>query len=113
MGIERQVISQQVDVGGQQAAQALAPDAGHPAILALPEPAVVHQDGIGIALDGSLKQRLAGRDAGHQANDLGTSFHLQTIWAIIPEPSGLQQPVQIIHQFFALHRDNFPCTGCG
>jgi hypothetical protein len=90
--IERQMIGQQVDVVSQQSGQALTPDTGHAAILALPEIAMVHQDGIGISGHCSIQQGLAGRDAGNQANDPVASFHLQTVWAIIPELSGTKSP---------------------
>ena len=99
MRVERQVVGQQVDVVGQQGFQALAADAGDAAILAFPEIAVMHEDGIGPARHGDVEQRLAGGDAGDDAHDLGASFHLQAVWAIIAELRGLQQPVQIVHQF--------------
>ena len=57
----------------------------------------------GTALDGRLDQGLAGGNTGDDAPHLGPSFHLQAVWAIIPELCGLQQLFQILHQFFTFH----------
>jgi hypothetical protein len=43
------------------------------------------QDGVGRHARGRLEQGLRGRDAGDQALHLRASFHLQAVWAIIPE----------------------------
>jgi hypothetical protein len=39
----------------------------------------------GIRTPRSIQQRLAGRHPAHDAPDLRPSFHLQAVWAIIPE----------------------------
>jgi hypothetical protein len=90
--IERQMIGQQVDVVSQQSGQALTPDTGHAAILALPEIAMVHQDGIGISGHCSIQQRLAGRDTGNQANDLGRVLPLADRLGNNPGTFGHQSP---------------------
>ena len=89
MRIERQVIGQQADVVGEQGFQPLAADAGDAAILALPEVAVMDENGIGSARDCGVEQRLAGGHAGNDTPYLGASFHLQPVWAIIAEVRGL------------------------
>ena len=53
------------------------------------------QDCISAAGDRDIKQALVGGHAGEQALDLRPSFHLQAVWAIIPEPPCLQQLVQV------------------
>ena len=85
MGIERQVIGEEVDVVGEQGADAATAETGDATILAFPEPAVMNEDRISAACNRGFEQRLAGGDAGDDAADLGASFHLQTVWAIIPE----------------------------
>jgi hypothetical protein len=53
------------------------------------------QQRVGPALDGGLDQRLAGGHPADDAPDPFASFHLQAVWAIIPEARGVQQSVQI------------------
>jgi hypothetical protein len=67
MGIQRQVVGEQVDVVRQQARHALLAKARDAAVLGFPEPAVMHQQRIGAALDGRLDQRLAGGDPADDA----------------------------------------------
>jgi hypothetical protein len=69
--IERQVVGEQVDVVRQQQGQALLHPAGDAPVLAAPEQAVVHEDGVGAGGDGRLDQRAAGGHAGDDAPDLG------------------------------------------
>ena len=67
-------------------AQAPAPETRHAAVLALPEHAVMHEDGVMPAGDRKVDQRLAGGHPAQHAQDLGASFHLQAVWAIILQP---------------------------
>ncbi len=103
MRIERQMVGDQTDVVGQQHADTPTADAGNAPILPLPEPAVVDKDGVGRAGDGRLDQCLAGRDASHDAHHLRTSFHLQTVWAIIPEARCFKLFIKMAHQFVTFH----------
>ncbi|GHU20753.1 hypothetical protein FACS189475_09850 [Betaproteobacteria bacterium] len=60
----------------QQGLHAQLAEAGHPAVLASPEPAVVYQQGVGAALDGGIDQRLAGGHAiySKSGGSLGIGF---------------------------------------
>lgn len=104
VGIQGQVVGKKIDVGLEQGPQASLADTGDAAILAPPEIAVVHQDGIGFSSNGGIYQGLAGRHPGDNSAYLGLAFHLQAVWAIIPEPRRLQELVQIARQFISLHR---------
>ncbi len=86
MHVERQVVGEQADVVGEQGAQAPTPETGHAAVLALPEQAVMHEDGVMPAGDRQVEQGLAGGHPAQHAQDLGASFHLQAVWAIILQP---------------------------
>ena len=103
MRIEWQVVSQQVNVVTQQGVEASLADAGDAAIFAFPEIAMMNKDGVGATFNSRVEQRLTGGNTSHETSDLGTSFHLQAIWAIIAELRGLQQLIQIVHQFFTFH----------
>jgi hypothetical protein len=85
----------------QQARHALFAKSGDATVLGFPEPAVVHQQGIGPALDCRLDQGLAGGDSAHHAAHLLPAFHLQTVWAIIAEPRGIEFLVQPGTKFLA------------
>ena len=61
------------------------------------------EHGIGLAHHRNVEQRLAGADAAHHAPHLGASFHLQTVWAIIPVLRRAQKSVQIARQIVPLH----------
>ena len=79
----------------QQARHALPAKTRDAAILGFPEPAVMDQHRVRAALDGRLDQRLAGGDAANDLLNALAPFHLQAVWAIIPEARRLQQRVQI------------------
>ena len=99
VGIERQVVGEQADVVRQQQAQALLHPAHDSPVLATPEQAVVHEQGIGARGNGSLDQGAAGRHAADDALDTVLALDLQTIRAVVLEALGLQQPVQATQQF--------------
>ncbi|EKE17692.1 MAG: hypothetical protein ACD_10C00317G0001 [uncultured bacterium] len=101
--IERQMVSQQVDVMANQSPQTLPAYPGDATIVTFPEIAVMHQNGIGISRHRRIKQSLAGRHSGDNALHLAASFHLQAVWAIIPKLTGLQKLIQILHQCVAFH----------
>jgi len=103
VAIERQMVSNEVDVVPEQRLQTRLANAGDAAILAAPEPAMMDEDGVRATFDRRVQQRLTGRYAGDQAPDLRASFHLQAVWAIIPEAPCLQQIVQVACQFVAFH----------
>jgi hypothetical protein len=94
MGIQWQVVGEQVDVVRKKQGQALLHPAGHPAVLAAPEQPVMHEDGIGSGLDRRLDQCAAGGDAGHQSPHFALALDLQPIGPIILEPFGLEQAVE-------------------
>lgn len=105
MRIEREVIGEEVDVVRQQGTDAAAADTGDAPILALPEPAVMDEQRIGTARDGGVDQCLAGGNAGNDALHGSASFHLQTVWAIIPEARRFQRCVQVALQFITFHAE--------
>lgn len=90
MGVERQVVGQQIDVMRQEQAQALLHPAGDGAILPAPEQAVMHENRAGTSLYGGLDQRTAGGDTGNQLADPRAAFHLQAIGAVVLEALGLK-----------------------
>ena len=87
--IQRQMVGKQVDVIRQQQPQTLAHPASDAAVLATPEKAVVHKNGVGPASDGRFDQRPAGRHATHQAGNIGLALDLQTVGAVVLETFGL------------------------
>lgn len=103
MGVQGQVIGEEVDIPAQQGRQALFAKAGDPAILAPPEPAVVHQHPVRLLGHRRIQQGLAG---GHPADQTAygfPAFHLQAVWAIILETAGFQKLIQIGRQCVSLH----------
>ena len=94
MGVQWQVVGEQVDVMLQQQRQPLLHPASHAAILATPEQSVVHQDGSGLRIDCRLDQRTAGGDTSDQAPNFGPAFDLQAVGAIVAEQLRLQQAIE-------------------
>ena len=101
VGIQRQVVGEQVDVVGQQQRQALLHPAGDPAVPAAPEQAVVHKNRIGLRRNGRLDERAAGRDAGDDFANLRPPLDLQAIGAVVLEALGLQQRVKGLQQILS------------
>jgi hypothetical protein len=101
MGIERQVVGVQIDLVAQQAGQPLLAQPDDPAVFAAPEIAVVHQHRVGLPADRRVKQGLACGDAGDESAQLGASFHLQTVWAIIAQTRRLKELIEVGEQRFA------------
>jgi hypothetical protein len=104
MGIQRQVVGEQVDVVRQQSRHALFAETRDAPVLGLPEPAVMHQQRIRAALGRGLDQRLAGGDPADDAPDALAAFHLQAVWAIIAKTRGVQLGIQPGAQFFTCDR---------
>ena len=103
MGVQRQVVGEQVDVVREQQGQALLHPAGDAAILAAPEQAVVHKDGVGLGLHRRLDQGAAGSDARNQPPHVFLALHLQPIGPVVLEPLGLEQAVEGLQELL--------CTG--
>ena len=59
------------------------------------------------ARHGGIQKRLARRHPADDALHLRPSFHLQAVWAIIPEAFNLEQSVEMALQFNSFH-DRFP-----
>ncbi len=106
VGVQRQVIGDQVDVVRQQLRQAGFFHAQHARVFVFPEVTVVHQNGVGLQGNRRVDQRRAGGDASNDAADVRAPFHLQAIRAVILEPPGLQHAVQSLKHIAALHRTN-------
>ncbi|CFP59723.1 Uncharacterised protein [Bordetella pertussis] len=107
VGIQRQVIGQQVQFVAQRQRQAGAARAEHAAVLVAPEPAVVHQHRVGAALDRRAQKRLGGRHAGDNVRDLGLAFDLQPVGTIVLESRRLQRAVQPVGQLADMDRFHY------
>ena len=107
MHVEREVVGEQADVVGEQGAQPPTPETGHAAVVALPEQAVMNEDGVMTTGDREVEQRLARGHPAQHAQHLGASFHLQTVWAIILQPWSVEQGVEMIPEFGELHASSF------
>ncbi len=103
MAVERQVISDQVDVMLEQRLQTRLAKPGETPILATPEPTMMHKQGIGLPLDCRVDQRLTGCNASDDTLYLRATFHLPAVWAIIPEALRFKQVIEIARQFFTFH----------
>jgi serine protease DegQ len=101
--VERQVIGDQIDVMLEQRLQTRLAKTGDATILAAPKPAMMHQNGISLARDRRVDQRLAGGYASHDAPYLAVAFHLQAVWAIIAKAFRFKQLIEIARQFFTFH----------
>jgi hypothetical protein len=90
--IQRQVVGKKIDVVRQQQLQALLHPARDPAILATPEQAVVHENGVGrAAMAASISALLAVTPLTTRRSAF-LALHLQAIGAVVFETFGLQQP---------------------
>ena len=101
MRIQRQVVGEKVDVVAQQQAEPLLHPAGDAAVLAAPEQAVVHEDGIGLGMDGGLDQRAARGHAGDDLAHRGAAFDLQAVGPVVLEALGGEQQVERMEEFVA------------
>ena len=96
MRVQRQVVGIEIDAGIHQAPHARAQPARQPPVLAAPEQAVVHQQGVSAGGDGGIDESQAGGDARDDAAHLGPTLDLQTVRPIILESLWLQQLLQEI-----------------
>ena len=101
VGIQRQVVGDEIDVVLEQQGQALPHPARDRAILTAPEQPVVHKDRVGPHGDRRLHKRKTGSDAGHDPQDLRAPLHLQPVGPVVPEALGLQQAVQVVKQLLS------------
>ena len=107
VGIERQVVREQIDVVAKQKAQALLHPAGHAGVLAAPEQAVVNEDGVGLGMNCGFYQRAAGRDARDDFPHHGAALDLQAVRSVVLEAGRRKKKVEGMQQFVAggAHRD--------
>ncbi len=112
MGIRGQMVGEQVHVVAKQGPQTLTAQAGDATILTTPEIAVMHQHRIRLPRHRRIEQSLAGRHAANHPAYLSTSFHLQPVWAIIPEAPEFEQIVELTLPFGSFHGrlSLNPCT---
>ena len=101
VGIQRQVVGEEVDVVRQQARQTLLHPAGHTAILSAPEQAVVHEDSVGTGRHGGVDEGKAGGHAGDDLAHRRFALDLQAIGAVVTEECRLQQGVESGEQLLA------------
>src|SRR5690606_34534381 len=106
MCVQRQMIGKEIDVMLEQGRHALLAEAGNTAVFALPEPAVMHQDGVRPAFDGGVDQGLTCRRTTQDTFGFSSSFHLQTVWAIIAKARRLKQSVEIGAQIVTQHANS-------
>ena len=102
MGIERQVVSKQVDAVRQQQAQPVTHPTGDAPILAAPKQAMVHHNGIGLYSDGRFDQCPTGGDAADQALHIPIALDLQAIGAVIVKFFRLKQSIKGLAQNFGV-----------
>ena len=98
MGVQRQVVGQQTDIGLQQTSNPLPFHAADARIFAAPEITVVDQYGVGFPFDGRVNQGQRCGDPADQFAHRLPAFDLQAVRAIILEIFGLQQSVGLSHQ---------------
>ena len=55
----------------------------------------MHEQGIGTARNRRIDQRQTGGYAGDNVPHFGATFHLQAVWAIIPETRRIQLIVKV------------------
>lgn len=63
----------------------------------------MHDDGVGLTLDGEGEEFPRGGDSGHDLLDLRPSLDLETVGTIIRRPLGLEQLVELCHQLQEIH----------
>ena len=106
MGIQRQVVGQQIDVMGQQQSQALLHPARDPTILPAPKQAVMNQNRIGTPTHGGLDQGQAGGHPRDDFLDLGPPLDLKAVGPVVPEALGLKHLVKPSEQDRSVDRSN-------
>ena len=94
MGVQRQVIGEEADIGGHQAPHPRRQPAGQPPVLAAPEQPVVNQQRVGAVSDRGVDESQAGGDPRDEPAHRGSAFELQTVRPIILEAFGAQQCLQ-------------------
>ena len=95
------MIGEQVDPRREEQLDAALARADEPRILAAPEVAVVHEQSVGADRGRGLDQRGARGHPGDERGDLGATFHLQPVWAIILDTGGVEELVEMAGQFVA------------
>ena len=78
--VKRQVGANEVHAAFDQAGDALIPNSSDPRFFALPEPAMVHKNGVGALSGGRFDEIKRGGDAGHQTAEgivFGLGRHIQ------------------------------------
>ena len=107
MGIQRKVVSKQIDIVAQQCLQTLLFHAPHPLILTFPEVTMVDQNGISVFHDRRIDQRLTGRDPADYTADLLAAFHLQSIGTVVLKLVRSQLLVEQGQHVIALEHDTY------
>ncbi len=113
MGIERQVIGDQVDVMLEQARKALLHPPRHAAILPAPEQTVVDQDRISLGFDRRLDQVQARGHAADNMPDLLAPLDLQAVRPIILETRGFKRLVEMADKVGAMGHGVWVCANSG
>ena len=103
MQVERKVIRQQIDIGLDQLADATPLEAGDRRRLTLPEVPVMDEDRVGARRDRRIDERIACGDARDEGLDVGPSFHLQAVWAIIANLRHIEKIVEIARERGQFH----------
>ena len=103
VGIQWQMVGNQIDTGFEQGSDPALTDAGNDRRLTLPEPAVMHEQRIGLGRGRGLDQRQAGGHTGDQAFDARPSLDLQAIGRVVTKRRSIQQIVTISDQVAGLY----------
>ena len=101
--IQGQMVADEVHAVFNEAPDAAPFDADNPRILAAPEPAVMHENGVGALRCGSLNEPERCAYPQHNRRDVFTTLNLKSVRSIISEFSGLQDAVQKLDEGSCLH----------
>jgi hypothetical protein len=102
MGIQGQVVGQQIDIVRQQGGQAFFHPTGDAATLVAPKQTMVDQQGMGLGVNGIVNEGQTCAHTTHQATNLQRPFDLQSIGTIVLEPLGRQKPIDVGDQGLTL-----------
>ena len=103
MIVKRQVVANEVHTAFDQTGDALVPNTGDPRFFALPEPAVVHKNGVGALSGGRFDEIKRGGDAGHQTFDVAAALHLQAVGRVVAVRRRIENAVEQLNQFTNMH----------
>jgi hypothetical protein len=106
MGVQWQVVGQQIDVMRQQQSQPLFEPSGHATVVTAPKQSMVNEQSIRIVSNGGFNQSATGSHARNDFFYFRAPFDLQTVRAIVFEQLRLQQLIAISQYVVAMGHVN-------